>query len=272
MNSIFLVIAAVMTIGAMQFVIWPAARQKKATSDRKNPAIMVTIGAIPIVAFGVYAGVGNPQAANAGSSAASAVPMQSSAGQSASAKGVASISSLVDGLEERLGKEPEDAQGWLLLAKSYRHLDRRTDFARTYSRARDLGLSEPGLDDYLATIEPTISSTGQASIRGRVSMMDDLRAELSGDTTVFIIARAETGPAAPLAVLRTSVTELPYAFEITDENAMIKSIPLSSVESIVVNAKISVSGDALDTLPDVGASSIPVSMRNSEFIDLTIAR
>ena len=272
MNSIFLVIAAVMTIGAMQFVLWPAARQKNSTGDRSHPGMVVAISAIPIVAFGVYAGIGNPQAANAGPDAGGVVPIQTSTTQSGSTKEVASIASLVGGLEERLEMNPDDAQGWLLLAKSYRHLDRPADFSRAYARAIGLGLNEPDLDDYLATVDTASNSTGRTVIRGRVSVAQDLQTELGDDATVFIIARAEAGPATPLAVLRTTVKELPYSFAISDANSMIKSLPLSSVGSIVVSAKISASGDALDTLPAMGASVIPVSVGKSEFVDLTIAR
>ncbi|MBX3608107.1 MAG: tetratricopeptide repeat protein [Piscinibacter sp.] len=54
---------------------------------------------------------------------------------------------LADGLLERLRREPHDAAGWLLLARSYTSLGRYRDAALAYQRAADL---RPGDADVLA--------------------------------------------------------------------------------------------------------------------------
>lgn len=53
--------------------------------------------------------------------------------------GLASVASLVTGLEEKLSLNPDDSKGWLLLAKSYQHLGRPDDAREAYRKAAALG-------------------------------------------------------------------------------------------------------------------------------------
>ncbi len=54
-------------------------------------------------------------------------------------EGLAPVSSLVTGLENRLQEQPDDGKGWLLLAKSYQHLGRLDDAREAYRKADALG-------------------------------------------------------------------------------------------------------------------------------------
>ena len=60
-------------------------------------------------------------------------------------KPVASVASMVDELAARLQEEPGDAKGWLLLAKSYKHLGRIEEAQRAYKQAAMLGEYDEGL-------------------------------------------------------------------------------------------------------------------------------
>jgi cytochrome c-type biogenesis protein CcmH len=62
----------------------------------------------------------------------------------------ASVGSLIGGLEARLAENPEDAKGWLLLARSYDHLGDNDEAWNAYSRARDLGMTDETLELKLA--------------------------------------------------------------------------------------------------------------------------
>ena len=46
---------------------------------------------------------------------------------------------MVGGLEERLRQQPEDGKGWLLLAKSYKHMGRLEEARQAYRKADALG-------------------------------------------------------------------------------------------------------------------------------------
>ena len=58
---------------------------------------------------------------------------------------LASVSQLVGGLESRLRENPDDGQGWLLLAKSYEHLQQTDDAIAAYRQADELGESDEQL-------------------------------------------------------------------------------------------------------------------------------
>lgn len=62
-------------------------------------------------------------------------------------KPIASIASLVDGLKQRLQKEPNDVKGWVLLAKSYHHIGDWHEAAKAAAKARELGYTEDILPD-----------------------------------------------------------------------------------------------------------------------------
>ena len=62
----------------------------------------------------------------------------------------ASVGSLVGGLEARLAENPDDAKGWLLLARSHDHLGNNDEAWNAYSRARDLGMNDEALELKLA--------------------------------------------------------------------------------------------------------------------------
>jgi len=63
----------------------------------------------------------------------------------------ASVDTLVGGLEARLEASPEDAKGWILLARSYDHLGEHDKAWNAYTRARDLGTTDTSLELKLAT-------------------------------------------------------------------------------------------------------------------------
>lgn len=63
----------------------------------------------------------------------------------------ASVGTLVGGLEARLESSPEDAKGWILLARSYDHLGEYDKAWNAYTHARDLGMTDTSLELKLAT-------------------------------------------------------------------------------------------------------------------------
>ena len=52
---------------------------------------------------------------------------------------VSSVADLLGGLEARLAVNPEDRDGWVLLAKSYHYLARYEEAKLAFMRARELG-------------------------------------------------------------------------------------------------------------------------------------
>lgn len=92
---------------------------------------------------------------------------------------------------------------------------------------------------------PTAASG--AKISGQVALAPDMLAKLAPSDVLFVLARAKSGPRMPLAVLRIAgpkAADFPKAFELTDAMAMSPGMNLSSFPEVVVEARISKSGNA----------------------------
>ena len=307
---------------------------------------------IPSAAAILYARLGNP-------GAESAAVDSTTDDRNAHNISDAQIVAMVDSLAQRLKSRPDDAQGWVLLARSYQALGRFPDAADAYAHADALipgnaalladyadvlamaqgrklagkpaalaqralaidpihrkalalaataALETRDLDGALAywrrllaqfpqasddakqitaiiaevesakregkiipapggnalqraepagAAAPPTPSTG-ATIAGRVDISPTLAAKVALTDTVFIFARAVDGPRVPLAVLRIPAKELPKEFTLDDSMAMAPGARLSGAAAVIVEARISKSGNARPQSGDFSGRSAPV--------------
>jgi cytochrome c-type biogenesis protein CcmH len=84
--------------------------------------------------------------------------------------------------------------------------------------------------------------TAAGALQVRVGLAPALAGKVSPDDSVFVFARARSGPSIPLAVKRLRVADLPAVITLSDADAMQPSLKLSSHEDIQVMARISRSG------------------------------
>jgi len=173
MTILFWSVAVVMLIVAVGFVAVPL---KTGKPLRASPGILIA-AFVPLSALGLYALLGAPRAVTAESNYNQAANGSSTSARSGqSARSLASVDSLVDGLESRLQDQPDDAGGWLLLARSYHHLNRHAEALDAYERAQALGKSDINLEASL--FGPDLSGQMFAQppgpvLRGRVVLSDD---------------------------------------------------------------------------------------------------
>ena len=71
------------------------------------------------------------------------------------AMNLASVESMVGGLEDKLRTNPNDGKAWLLLAKSYRHMGRMDDARNAYRKAEALGSGDATVARQLSGLEGT---------------------------------------------------------------------------------------------------------------------
>lgn len=105
-------------------------------------------------------------------------------------------------------------------------------------------------------------ATGAAlgtSISGTVSLAPALARQASPEDTVFIFAREAQGSRMPLAILRKQVRDLPYRFTLDDSLAMSPAAKLSGVRQVIVEARVSKSGDARPQPGDLSGQAGPLS-------------
>ena len=106
--------------------------------------------------------------------------------------------------------------------------------------------------------EPTPAVAG-ASVRGRVELDPKLGGNVSPTDTVFIFARDPDGARAPLAALKLTVQDLPRDFELTDAMAMTPEATISRAAKIIVEARVSRSGNAKAAAGDLAGTSAVVA-------------
>lgn len=181
----------------------------------------------------------------------------------------ASVGTLLAGLKARLAENPDDGKGWLLLAKSYDHLSDTERAASAYAKATELGFRDAALDG-LSSIKAVQTPTGVV-VRGRVLIAAGAENLYEPTDTVFIVAKpVGDGPGIPLAVIRRKASDLPIEFELSDRESMVAGKGLSEASQIIVVAKISATGDAMNTRSGLEISSQVISPQDAPFLILQL--
>lgn len=98
----------------------------------------------------------------------------------------------------------------------------------------------------------------EGGVGGVVSLDPQLADQVTPQETVFLFARRPDGPPMPLAIQRLQVQDLPYSFRLDDSHAM-TDMTLSSVDRVVVVARVSRSGQAMPASGDLEGQSGPVT-------------
>ena len=166
-----------------------------------------------------------------------------------------------------LDKEPENVTGlWLAgMAKA-----EMRDFSQALFYWRKLeAILPPESDSYkqvqnlITTIQAqssgtkevenaatTTSAKSAVNITVQVSLNDGLKTRVNPGDTVFVYAKALTGPPMPLAIVRKQVSDLPLSVTLNDAMAMMPAMKLSNFKQVKVIARISKSGTAMQQKGD----------------------
>ena len=305
----------------------------------KATLVLVTL-AVPVLALALYGVLGNPRALQPESLAQQ--PTQQD------------IEQLVAKLAERMDKQPpgrvEDAEGWIMLGRTYAALQRFDQASRAFGKAlaltpknaqlladqadvlamqngqdlsgeplrlveqalqiepnnlkalalagsaaydrRDLdaalnywrqaqALAPPdsefakgmarNLDELRAQAAQKPGAAGGAMLNGRVSVAPALAARIAPDDTVFVFARAADGPRMPLAIVKARGADLPLRFTLDDSQAMSPQMKLSAFDSVLVEVRVSKSGNAAPQSGDLEGQVGPLPNRSAA-IELVIDR
>jgi len=203
--------------------------------------------------------------------------MISAIGASSNSTKVESVGTLVEGLRRRLETEADDVNGWVLLAKSYHHLQRWDEASDAFKKAKALGyegeslgksfpatnlprnqlrpfnplakrslLSQQIIDTTTKQDAEQALDVDDARITVKVTLDSKIVEKIKPDTIVYIFALpAESVNKAPLAVMKRRVVDLPLEIVMDDSMAMIPGQNISSVRNIVVGARVSMSGNPI---------------------------
>ena len=259
--------------------------------------------ALMLVALGVYYVIfqlSAPAEQDLMSDFKASQPITATSNSQASNAGLESVDVMLVGLKQRLESQPDDVDGWVLLSKSYYHLNRLKEAEEAFEKAKALGYTGswqplPRIDafsqnssssqkfdssinirDYMVNEEvdqannQPVEPASQTGLKLKVSLIPPLLKELSPESPIFVFVRAAENPGPPLAVIRKKVGELPFEIALNDSHAMIPGRTISSAEKIIVGARISVSGNPERQPGDYEALSDSIPSNFGDTLELVI--
>jgi cytochrome c-type biogenesis protein CcmH len=117
--------------------------------------------------------------------------------------------------------------------------------------------AEPVAESQPAAGGGSAPAAAGGNISGKVQLAPALAAKASPTDTVFVFARAASGPRMPLAIVRKQVRDLPFAFSLDDSMSMMPNMKLSTAGDVVVGARISKTGNAMPQPGDLQSATQP---------------
>lgn len=118
--------------------------------------------------------------------------------------------------------------------------------------------------------QPASAPTGGTEVTGTVSIDGALASRVPAGATLFIYAKDADSPGPPLAVLRQVAGTWPIQFRLDDTQAMIPSRKLSQFDRVIVEARISKSGQATPASGDLYVTSAVLSRAQRQKLALVI--
>lgn len=100
-----------------------------------------------------------------------------------------------------------------------------------------------------ASTPATVS--GSAAVAVSVTLDPRFTDKVSANDLLFIYAKAASGPPMPLAAKRLKVSDLPLKLTLSDADAMMPQMKLSSFDDVVIGARISPSGNPVAQAGDL---------------------
>lgn len=81
----------------------------------------------------------------------------------------------------------------------------------------------------------------------QVTLGEQFKASVKADDSVMVYVKAVNGPKMPLAAVKRQVKDLPLTISFDDSMAMMPTMKISSVDEVIVTARVSRSGNAMPT-------------------------
>jgi cytochrome c-type biogenesis protein CcmH/NrfG len=185
-------------------------------------------------------------------------------------------------IERSLQLDPRNEKG-LWLKASRAHQEHR--YADALALWKTLRASLPADSPDIRLVDDNIAEATQlagggpasaaapaaVAVTGTVSIDSQLARKVDREATLFIYATAVGSPGPPLAVLRTTAGAWPVRFRLDDSMAMIPSRRLSQFDQVVIEARVSRSGQATPTAGDLYVTSEVIKPREGKPVALVIS-
>ncbi|MGN6520964.1 MAG: tetratricopeptide repeat protein [Dokdonella sp.] len=114
------------------------------------------------------------------------------------------------------------------------------------------------------------TSASAPKLTVQVSLDPKLADRLDPAATLFVFARAASGPPMPLAIQRLKASQLPLDVTLDESNGMLPNLKLSMFTQVVIGARVSKSGNAMPQSGDLQVLSAPTDVHRTEPVALVI--
>lgn len=103
-----------------------------------------------------------------------------------------------------------------------------------------------------------------------VSVAPAIAGQVGPNDVLFVFARAESGPPAPLAIQRLPAAALPVAVRLDETMGMIQGMSLATFEKVIIGARVSKSGNATPQPGDLEGLSAAIAWRDAGRVEIVI--
>lgn len=114
------------------------------------------------------------------------------------------------------------------------------------------------------------SAASAPKLTVQVALDPKLKDKLDADATLFVFARAASGPPMPLAIQKLKAGQLPLTVTLDDSTSMMPEMKLSKFAQVIVGARVSKSGNAMPQSGDLQVLSAPIDVQRTEPVVLSI--
>ncbi len=125
--------------------------------------------------------------------------------------------------------------------------------------------AQQGLSEVAASTKSAVATR----VTGRVTIAAELADKFAAGDTLFVFARAVSGPPMPLAIVRAQAGELPLEFSLDESMAMMPSMSLAKFSEVTIGARISKTGNAMPQSGDLQGATAAVAV-GSEGLEIVI--
>ena len=125
--------------------------------------------------------------------------------------------------------------------------------------------------DVQATMDNLPNINQPPAIKAWVSIDSTMLEKAAPTDTVFVFAKARSGPPMPLAAFKTTVDQLPMEVTLDDSSAMMPQMKLSLFDEVVVSARVSKSGEPRAMPGDLTSAAETLQLNGVVAVELTIS-
>ncbi|MEQ1680161.1 MAG: c-type cytochrome biogenesis protein CcmI [Nitrospira sp.] len=116
----------------------------------------------------------------------------------------------------------------------------------------------PAASSAMPSDHPPVKKAGASrAITGKVVLGPSLAGKTLPDT-LFVFAKDVAGPPMPVSIVRASKNDLPFTFRLDDSTSPMPSRKLSDIDTVVIVARLSKSGQAMPGSGDLEGMSQPI--------------